>query len=278
MANQEPTALAPHPASSPQPSPLRPRRKSPGGAPDRNQPPRKPEADPADPHAAAVTRLAAVLAAPGLRAADLAALVPLAERLAAEQARRVFMGALSRLQAELPDIPERGEIRDPDGRPLAAYALWEDCAALLRAPLARHGFALSFRTETGAGALVVAARLAHVGGHVEETSLSLPFDASGWKNPLQAIGSAAAYGKRYAAQALLNLVSRGDDDDARAAGGAPPLAAAALSALRARLQAAGASEDKLARYLGLSSLAALPAARLPEAEAAVAALAARRGA
>ena len=193
--------------------------------------------------------------------------------------RRVFLGALSRLQAELPDIPERGEIRDPDGRPLAAYALWEDCAALLRAPLARHGFALSFRTETGAGALVVAARLAHVGGHAEETSLSLPFDASGWKNPLQAIGSAAAYGKRYAAQALLNLVSRGeDDDDARAAGGAPPLAAAALSALRARLQAADASEDKLARYLGLSSLAALPAARLPEAEAAVAALAARRGA
>jgi hypothetical protein len=49
--------------------------------------------------------------------------------------------------------------------------------------------------------------------------MELPVDTSGSKNPVQAVGSSTAYGKRYVMEALLNLTSRGVDDDGKRGGG-----------------------------------------------------------
>jgi hypothetical protein len=48
--------------------------------------------------------------------------------------------------------------------------------------------------------------------------MPLPFDTSGSKNSIQAVGSSMSYGKRYLLFAMLNLVTEGQDDDALAAG------------------------------------------------------------
>jgi hypothetical protein len=80
----------------------------------------------------------------------------------------------------------------------------------------KHGFALTFRTDFTNG-ITVTGVLSHSAGHREETSITLPADASGSKNAVQAVASTVSYGKRYTAGALLNLTSHGEDDDAYAA-------------------------------------------------------------
>jgi hypothetical protein len=54
--------------------------------------------------------------------------------------------------------------------------------------------------------------IAHSAGYSEENSLSAPFDPSGNKNPLQAIGSAQTYLQRYTLKAALGLAAAKDDD------------------------------------------------------------------
>lgn len=143
-------------------------------------------------------------------------LMAMAERMQASRAKGAYAAALAAMQPEIPAIVERGKIKvGNDVR--STYALWEDINEAIKPILARHGFALSFRTQTG-DKIVVTGVLSHRDGHSEETTMTLPVDASGSKNAVQAIGSSVSYGKRYTAGALLNMTSRGEDDDGKAAG------------------------------------------------------------
>jgi hypothetical protein len=189
-------------------------------------------------------------------------LIELHERARARGAQSAFARALAALQPDLPVIAERGEIADDDGRVQWRYALWEDINESVRPLLAKHGFSLSFRTCSEAARVTVTGILLHKGGHAEETSLSLPLDLSGCKNAVQAVGSSTSYGKRYVAQALLNVTSRGADDDAQAAATFSAIDPAQVDALRQRVAAVGADESRLAAYLGVASLADLPAEKL----------------
>lgn len=131
----------------------------------------------------------------------------------AKQARADFDAAMAEMQPQLPSIGERGNAA---GR--YTYALWEDINAAIKPVLMAHGFALTFRTDFSNG-IKVTGVLSHRNGHREETSISLPADASGNKNAVQAVASSVSYGKRYTAGALLNLTSHGEDDDAYMAAG-----------------------------------------------------------
>lgn len=135
-------------------------------------------------------------------------LLAMHERMQAKQAQAEFSDALASLQADLPSIGERGNAA---GR--YTFALWEDINQVIKPILQRHGFALSFRTDTVTGVTVTGV-LSHRNGHSEQTSITLPADPSGNKNAVQAVASSVAYGKRYTAGALLNLTSHGEDDDA----------------------------------------------------------------
>ena len=100
------------------------------------------------------------------------------------------------------------------------YALWEDIDEAAARPVLfgeRILFALSGSPDAraadyygSAGALKAAMS--------RETSVSFPIDTSGSKTTCRAGGSAMSYGKRYAATAILNIVTRGQDDDGKAAG------------------------------------------------------------
>jgi hypothetical protein len=115
-----------------------------------------------------------------------------------------LVSALVALQSEMPEVPRRGAL-SRDGEPVGRYALLDDINRCLRPHLARHGFALSFRTGIGDGAVRVVLRLLHVGGGSLDSELTLPLDHSGLKNPLQAAGSAIAYARRYLIESVLNL-------------------------------------------------------------------------
>src|SRR6202043_3736939 len=101
--------------------------------------------------------------------------------------------------------------------------------------------------------IVVTGVLSHRDGHAEETTMLLPADISGGKNPLQAIGSSTSYGKRYTAGALLNITSRGEDDDGWA-GGAKVIGLAQSTALKRLAEKVGADIGKLCAYYRIADL------------------------
>ena len=135
-------------------------------------------------------------------------LLAIYERTQATQARQEYAKAFAEMQLELPAIGERGNAA---GR--YTYALWEDINTKIKPVMAKNGFALSFRTDTSERVTVTGV-LSHIGGHEVDTSITMPADASGNKNAVQAVASAVSYGKRYVAGALLNLTYHGEDDDA----------------------------------------------------------------
>lgn len=131
------------------------------------------------------------------------------------QAEMAYNAALARLQSKLPEIKENGEIKH-NGKLISRYKKWEDISRAIKPCLSEEGFALSFRVNTG-DQVHVRAVLAHESGHSEDTTIALPADTSGSKNPVQAVASSVSYGKRYTAESLLNITSPGQDDDAQSA-------------------------------------------------------------
>lgn len=134
------------------------------------------------------------------------------ERISERNAKVAFHTALAHMQPELPIITENGKIMHGN-KLISEYALWEDINEAIRPVLHKHGFALRFKTGNGGKNVEVTAILSHCEGHSEETTITLEHDSSGSKNAVQAVGSSISYGKRYAAEAALNITTRGKDDD-----------------------------------------------------------------
>lgn len=190
-------------------------------------------------------------------------LMDMYERLESRKAEQEFHAALARMQVELPEISERGEIKH-NGKLISTYAKWEDVNRSIKPVLHRHGFALTFRVET-AEKVTVEGVLSHSAGHCERTSITLPADTSGSKNPVQAVASSVSYGKRYVAGALLNLTSGEMDDDGMAAGGADRISDDQIANLEALIEEVGANKPAFLKFFLIDKLEYMPARRYDEA-------------
>lgn len=149
--------------------------------------------------------------------AKLEKLLDMQERIFNKNAEMAFNSAMAEMQPELPVIRENGVI-EITGRKPTRYAKFEDINEQVKPILQKHGFAITFRTNTTNNKVIVVGILTHRQGHREQTEMELPVDTSGSKNAVQAVGSSTQYGKRYVMEALLNLTSRGQDDDGTGAG------------------------------------------------------------
>jgi hypothetical protein len=146
------------------------------------------------------------------------------ERALERRARAAYAEALALMQPELPSVARNGRIVVTDKTDRknviqsTAYARWEDTNDAIKPVLAKHGFSLSFKVGMAPdGKITVTGILMHREGHQEDTTITLPHDATGSKNAVQAVGSSTSYGKRYTAGMLLNLTSHGEDDDGKGA-------------------------------------------------------------
>lgn len=139
-------------------------------------------------------------------------LMAMHERMQSRNAEAEFNTAMALMQDELPSIAERGKAHGGQ-----KYATLEDINDIAKPIMKRHGFAVSFRVKNIQGGIEVTGVLMHKAGHREETTMTLPLDASGSKNAVQSVGSSTSYGKRYVMSALLNITTRGEDDDGYAA-------------------------------------------------------------
>lgn len=127
-------------------------------------------------------------------------------------------GALASAQGQFTNLEKNREVEvqmKSGGKYKFKYATFDECVAMVRPILADHELAFTQSIEIGEkGLVVVESRLLHASGQWLCTELVLVPDS----DTPQAIGSAATYGRRYAASALLCLASE-DDDDANAASG-----------------------------------------------------------
>lgn len=142
------------------------------------------------------------------------------ERVLDRQAEQSFQIALAEMQSKMPVIQKTGEIRvGKDVR--SKFAKFEDINKAVLPIMRDYGFSLTFETQQADQYINVIGVLRHKDGHKESTQLQIPYDNSGSKNPVQAVGSSVSYGKRYVMTALLNLTVADDDDDGVAA--VPPV-------------------------------------------------------
>jgi hypothetical protein len=147
-------------------------------------------------------------------------LMSLQERWQAHEARKSFDNAMAECRADLPKIIKNQKVDFTSARGRTNYK-YEDLSEVVEtvAPvLARHGLSFRWRTDSTKDGLVsVTCILSHRQGHSEDTTLAGPYDQSGNKNPIQAIGSVVTYLQRYTLKAALG-VAAGHDDDGRSAG------------------------------------------------------------
>jgi hypothetical protein len=181
-------------------------------------------------------------------------MMALYERVNASNAKSAYMAELAEMQTGLPAIAERGGIGKTGGGVQSTYARWEDINDAIKPVLAKHGFALSFRTGQEDSKITVTGVLSHKDGHSESTTIHLPSDTSGSKNAVQAVGSSVSYGKRYVASALLNLTSRGEDDDGAAEGGNVPVGTDQVGHIRRLLDDSGADIEKFCAHFKIDAV------------------------
>ena len=138
-------------------------------------------------------------------------LVGLSERFQAACAKRAFTAALTAARSELPTIVKNQQVSY--GSTKYKYEDLAEIAELVSPVLAKHGLSFRWRTDSGQpGEVAVTYVLEHVDGHSEDTTLSGPYDQSGGKNAIQAIGSCVTYLQRYTLKAALGIAAARDDD------------------------------------------------------------------
>ena len=140
-----------------------------------------------------------------------------------EQEQQFNRDKIAALQ-QMPSISQRGAIKNRSGQVQSRYSKWEDIHRVTKPILNAHNLAISFNIGNTGNMVTVQPILSHTNGFVEKgESMALPIDTTGSKNGTQGAGSAASYGKRHTAKAMLNIVEDGQDDDGQSAGSGPVL-------------------------------------------------------
>lgn len=143
-------------------------------------------------------------------------LLDMQERVANAHKQQAFNAAMARMQIDLPTI-ERSGVISVGGQVRSKYARYEDIMRAIKPVLTANGFAITFQTKNEGNTIEVTGVLMHCEGWREQTSMALPYDSSGSKNAVQAIGSSTSYGKRYVLCSLLNIATGDEDDDGQLA-------------------------------------------------------------
>lgn len=165
--------------------------------------------------------------------------------------KRIFSAAFAKMQPEFPIIKRTKKNHT------GWYAPWSTIKIAINPILEKHGFSLRHTTKQENKTIIVTAILEHLCGHREDSSLVLPYESSGSKNEVQAIGSAQSYGIRYTGCAILGLATEDIDDDGTAAGGV--INDEQLNILKKKLQDSKSNEHDFCKAYKVDSVDKLPA-------------------
>lgn len=207
----------------------------------------------------------------GASAETLEKLMTLQERWQAAQAKRAFDEAIAAAKAEFPVFTKDKQVSFKNrGGDQTDYKheTMPGLAKLLEPILNRNKLSYRYNSKVEAGQIAVTCIISHVEGHREETTLQSAPDASGGKNSVQAIGSAATYLQRYTLKLALGI-SASDDDDGM--GGNPDMAmtitADQFVELRDLLEESGSNEKAMLEYVKAETVETMNLAQYAKAKA-----------
>jgi hypothetical protein len=209
-------------------------------------------------------------------------LLALQERWEANEARKSFVSAIAAFKANPPAILRNRHVEFETrggGKTSYSHATLDNVCDAIGASLASHG--LSWRWETehlDQGIIRVTCILTHVGGHSERTALQASPDASGGKNPVQAVGSTVTYLQRYTLLAATGIAVQGQDDDAATAMGAKSISMDQVAEIQDGLAEVNADVAAFCAWLRVGSLAEITEAQFPAAMNAISAKRKKMGA
>ena len=180
-------------------------------------------------------------------------------------AKAAYHSAMAQCQSKMPEISENGEIV-VNGQVRSRYAKFEDIVKATKPLLSEYGFSFSSKSQFTDKNVIVSGIVSHAGGHSEETQTVLPFDNSGSKNNVQAVGSSLSYARRYLFCMLFNITTGGEDDDGNAASN-DVITVEQAAKLKERLAATESDVKKFCGYFKCASVDALPATLYAKADA-----------
>jgi hypothetical protein len=182
-------------------------------------------------------------------------LMDLQDRYEKTQARKAFDAAIAAAKAKIPVIIKNKTVDFPNktagGRTSYRHEDLGEIARTIDPILGEFGLSYRFRTETTNGTIRVTCIISHRDGYSEENSLPSSPDASGNKNPLQAVGSAITYLQRYLLKASLGLAAAADDDNASQGFFGDPITQQEAENLKNLLTAKGRSEETFLRWVNI---------------------------
>lgn len=133
------------------------------------------------------------------------------------QAIKAFNKAMAKFKAEDIHIERTAtaKVRLKNGQQLPdrKYADLADVCRVLAPAMAKHGLSYNWYTDITEGLVSVSCVIIHEEGHAISTGLSGRPDETGFKNPIQAVGSTVEYLKRYTLLALSGVPTEGLDTD-----------------------------------------------------------------
>lgn len=158
---------------------------------------------------------------PAVNIDKLERLIAMQERMEAKRHQVEFDNAMADAQEEMKAI--RADLFNKQTQ--SNYASYAALDKATRPIYAKHGFSLSFDTESAPDSCVrIICTVAHRSGHRERRQIDMPADGKGAKGGdvmtrTHATGAAASYGQRYLLKLIFNLAVGDADDDGNGAGG-----------------------------------------------------------
>lgn len=145
---------------------------------------------------------------PNVNVEKMGKILDMQERIINKQAELDFNQAMALAMVKIPSIEKESQGQTNK------FAAFESINKIVKPIISKHGLFITFRTEFQSDDfLLVTSKITHKSGYSEETSMRFPFDNSGNKNDIQAVGSSISYGKRYTMSALLGIATHDEDDD-----------------------------------------------------------------
>lgn len=147
-------------------------------------------------------------------------LVALAKDVREVQAKEAWHHAMAEFQRRVPPIKKdsTATVTTMRGQYKYSYAQLGDILEIIRPILGELGLTVTWDTAMEGNRITVSCKISHELGHTEtsgKVSMPLPDDADrGGSNPLQKVGSAMTYARRYSLLCVTGLCPE-DDDDAR---------------------------------------------------------------
>lgn len=202
---------------------------------------------------------------PTVDAEKMERLFALYEKMDARRAERDFNAALKKSQNEIPAI-FKNKKADKN-----TYADLEQVNDVVVPISTANGFAMSFGNEDSPmdKHYRVVCFLSHEDGHTRKYHADIPADHSGSKNVTQGFGSTISYGRRYLTLMMFNISTTSEDDDGSKSGGDAKITVEQVEALTVLIAETSASLPKTLKFMGVESLADIPAGQFNKAKMAL---------